>query len=79
MAVTVTLSTTLRGRVPGYEPARGLSLEWDGPISTRALAEKIGLPLDEIKIIMLNGRHAALDQAVSDGDRVSYFPAVGGG
>ena len=48
-------------------------------ISAGALAEKIGLPLEEIKIIMLNGRHAKLEQTVSDGDRVGYFPAVGGG
>lgn len=79
MPVTVILSTTLRACVPGYTPAEGLSLEWEGPVSAGALAEKIGLPLAEIKIVMLNGRHANLEQTVNDGDRVSYFPAVGGG
>lgn len=79
MPILVTLSTTLRARVPGYTPSTGLLLEWEGPVSTGALAEKIGLPLSEIKIIMLNGRHAGPDQTVNDGDRVSYFPAVGGG
>ncbi|MCL1939834.1 MAG: MoaD/ThiS family protein [Desulfovibrionaceae bacterium] len=79
MPVTVLLSTTLRLSVPGYDPAKGLSLDWERPISTGALAEKIGLPLKEIKIVMLNGRHANLEQMVNDGDRVSYFPAVGGG
>jgi sulfur carrier protein ThiS len=79
MSVLVTLSTTLRAAVPGYDPIRGLSVPWDGPITTGQLAEKIGLPAREIKIIMHNGRHADFEQAVHDNDRVSYFPAVGGG
>ena len=54
-------------------------MQWDGPVTTGELAEKIGLPLNEIKIVMLNGRHASPDQPVNDGDRVGYFPAVGGG
>ncbi len=79
MPITIMLSTTLRACVPDYVPAKGLSLEWGGPVSIGALAEKIGLPMAEIKIVMLNGRHATLEQTVKDGDRVSYFPAVGGG
>jgi len=79
MPVLIMLSTTLRRAVAGYDPAQGISLAWDGPMTTRQLAEKIGLPADEIKIVMLNGRHTDLKQTVNDNDRVSYFPAVGGG
>lgn len=79
MSILITLSTTLRAYVPEYAPATGLSMDWPGPISTAALAEKIGLPVASIKIVMLNGRHADLEQTVNDGDRVGYFPAVGGG
>lgn len=79
MSILVTLSTTLRTRVAGYNPVTGLAVEWEGPVSTGELAEKIGLPLREIKIIMLNGRHAGFEEGVADGDRVGYFPAVGGG
>lgn len=79
MPILVTLSATLRIRVAGYNPATGLTMEWEGPISTGELAEKIGLPLQEIKIVMRNGRHASLEETITDGDRVGYFPAVGGG
>jgi len=79
MPVFITLSTTLRDCVPGYSPAQGLSIAWEGPITTGQLAEKIGLPVQEIKIIMHNGRYANLEQAVHNGDRVGYFPAIGGG
>jgi molybdopterin converting factor small subunit len=79
MSVNVMLSTTLRSCVPGYQPASGVTLEWTSPLSVRELAEKLNLPLDEIKIVMLNGRHASFEQKINDGDRVAYFPAVGGG
>ena len=79
MPVSVSLSTTLRASVPGYSPATGLTLDLDAPVSARGLAENLGLPLEMIKIIMVNGRHASLDQMIHDGDRVAYFPAVGGG
>lgn len=79
MTVTLMLSTTLRDYVPGYTPSTGLQLELDGPLTVRELAEKIGLPLPEIKIVMLNGCHAGFDQLVNHNDRIGYFPAVGGG
>jgi molybdopterin converting factor small subunit len=77
--IFITLSTTLRGRVPDYDPEQGLTLEADGPATVRTLAETLGLPLKEVKVVMLNGRHADLEDPVTDGDQVALFPAVGGG
>lgn len=79
MNVTLMLSTTLRNYVPGYTPSTGVLLNLDGPLTVRELAEKLGLPLAEIKIVMLNGRHASFDTRINDNDRIGYFPAVGGG
>lgn len=79
MALTVMLSTTLRQYVPDYNPETGVVINFDRPLTTRELAEKLGLPLPEIRIIMLNGRHAGLEQTVADNDRIGFFPAVGGG
>lgn len=79
MSIHVNLSTTLRACVPGYCPTDGLLLELSKPLSAAELAQKIGLPLNEIKIVMLNGRRSELDSLVRDGDRIGYFPAVGGG
>ncbi len=79
MPIHVTLSTTLRARAPGYDPAAGLTLDWPGPGPAGDLADRLGLPRAEIKIVMLNGRRAGLEAEVRDGDRVSFFPAVGGG
>lgn len=79
MPILITLSTTLRACAADYNPAAGLTVEWEGPVSAGELAEKIGLPLHEIKIVMRNGRRAGLEDVILDGDRVGYFPAVGGG
>ena len=79
MNVTVMLSATLRAYAPGYRPADGLSVELEQGSSAAALAEKIGLPEAEIKIVMINGRRGALDRILADGDRVGFFPALAGG
>ena len=81
MSVLVKLSTTLRDCVPGYTPDPGMSVDISeyGELSAEALADAIGIPRSEIKIVMVNGRQSALSTVVRDGDRVAYFPAVGGG
>lgn len=79
MPVTVNLSTTLRNHVPGYQPDQGLTMDLDNIQMALDLARKIGLPIEDIKITMLNGRRVDLNSPVSDGDRIAFFPAVGGG
>lgn len=45
-----------------------------GPASAASVAEELGLPLDEVGLVMVNGRCSSLESAVSPGDRVAYFP-----
>ena len=44
-----------------------------------AVLERIGIPIDEVKIVFINGRSSNFDALLVDGDRVGVFPAVGGG
>lgn len=41
--------------------------------------DRVGIPIDEVKIVFINGVSSAFDAPLSDGDRVGVFPAVGGG
>lgn len=41
--------------------------------------QRIGIPLDEVKIVFVNGRSSDLGVPLAGGDRVGVFPAVGGG
>lgn len=77
--VHVKLSTTLREAVPGYNPVAGLEILLPPCADIRQLAGQIGLPVHDVKIVMLNGTHASLDAPLANGDRVAFFPAVGGG
>jgi len=45
----------------------------------QALAERLTIPIGEVKIVFVNGQAADLDRVLSDGDRVGIFPPVGGG
>jgi molybdopterin converting factor small subunit len=43
------------------------------------LIDQLRVPVDEIKIIFVNGIHADHDRVLQDGDRVGLFPLVAGG
>lgn len=74
MNVTVRLFATLR-------EGRGKELPLDLPEgATPALvAERLGIGIKDIAILLVNGRDGRADGALVEGDRVSFFPPVGGG
>jgi molybdopterin converting factor small subunit len=43
------------------------------------IMERLGMNPDEVKIIFKNGIGIEADQVLEDGDRVGFFPPVGGG
>jgi sulfur-carrier protein len=61
------------------EDGDGLTEISDGA-TVRELAESLGLPLDLVRIITVNGRQVYLDEGLTEGDQVYLFPpALGGG
>lgn len=48
-------------------------------IPCREVIAAVGIGEQEIGIILINGRHAALDTRLQEGDTLSLFPLVGGG
>jgi len=45
----------------------------------RDVIERFGIPRDKPRILLVNGRHAALDTVLRDGDLLVLFPPVAGG
>jgi molybdopterin converting factor small subunit len=41
--------------------------------------KQIGIPVSEVAIVLVNGRHANLEQALHDGEKISLFPPIAGG
>ncbi len=51
-----------------------LLLELEDPISGAGLAEKLGIALDEIEVIFVNGFVQDLQYLINPGDRVAFLP-----
>jgi sulfur-carrier protein len=54
-------------------------LEVQPGVSIRQIVTSLGIPETGTGILLLNGRHGHLEDAVQEGDTVSLFPPVGGG
>jgi len=75
MTVEVHAFATLKKLLPDGEA----QVEVEPGTTVHDLARSLNLPLDEIRIVMRNNRHVEMEAVVEDGDRVAFFPAVGGG
>lgn len=74
MNITVKLFATLR---ENREKERVIELK-EGT-SIQSVIEQMELPVNDIAIMMVNGRGQKQDTVLKDGDVVSLFPPVGGG
>lgn len=43
------------------------------------IVEELGIPKEELGIILVNSRHVDLEYQLQDGDVLALFPLVGGG
>jgi molybdopterin converting factor small subunit len=77
MKVEVQLYATLRKYGPLQEGPLVVDLT-EGDQVARVL-EILGMPPDEDKVILVNGRPARWSSVLTEGDRVVLFPAVAGG
>ena len=74
MRITVKLFATFRkGRFDAEVR------EVPGGATVSRVVEEVGLPVKEIGIVLVNGRHANLWRPLADGDTLAIFPLVGGG
>lgn len=74
MQVTVKLFATFRtGR---FDIAQ---VEHPAGTTVGGIVDALGIPREEIGILMVSGRHADLNERPGPGDTVAIFPMVGGG
>ncbi|MFO8033411.1 MAG: MoaD/ThiS family protein [Desulfohalobiaceae bacterium] len=62
-----------------YQPDNSQAYPLESGDTPRALLYKLGVGEQEVKVCFVNSRHVDLDKALQDGDKVAFFPAVGGG
>ena len=74
MELEIKLFANLRKFNPELE-----RIEVDDGTTIRELLDKAGIPPAEVAIVLVNGRHAKLDQTLVDGETVAVFPPIAGG
>ncbi|MEE9529916.1 MAG: MoaD/ThiS family protein [Syntrophobacteria bacterium] len=74
MELEIKLFASLRKFNPELE-----RIEVDDGITILELFDKVGIPPSEVAIVLVNGRHAKLDQPLHDGETVAAFPPIAGG
>ena len=79
MQIEVRLFATLRRCIPEIKEKGWVMAEIAEGATIADLMEKLAIPADETKVVMRNFRQADLQDTLSDGDRVAFIPAVGGG
>lgn len=79
MKIEVRVFATLRRYVPELGVGEPKKMELPEGTTFDELRKQLGLPAEEIKIIMRNGIQAEMGDVIADGDRIAYVPAVGGG
>ncbi|MBM4273402.1 MAG: MoaD/ThiS family protein [Deltaproteobacteria bacterium] len=79
MHLQVFLNATLRRYVPGYDPYQGLSLEVAPGATVAQVINRLGLPPQEVTIIMVDGLRRDMDYTLQGNERLGLFPPIGGG
>ncbi len=77
--IEVRVFATLRKHLPELGIGEAKPIKLPEGTTFAELCDQLGLPFDEVKIIMRNGIQTEMDEIIADGDRVAYIPAVGGG
>ncbi len=79
MPLQVFLNASLRGFVPGYNPYAGISLEVTCGTPVSQIISRLGLPEEEVTLIMVDGQRRGVDFLLAGDERLGLFPPIGGG
>lgn len=74
MNITVKLFATFRtGRFVTQE------CEYPEGTTVASIVETLGIPENDLGIMLVNSRHVAINHKLSNGDTLAIFPLLGGG
>jgi sulfur carrier protein ThiS len=79
MQVEITVFATLRKYLPDLPVGGSKFIEVDSGATPADLIQILGLPAEEVKIVIRNHVITDLDEIVEDGDRIAFAPAIAGG
>jgi len=77
--VEVRVFATLRRHLPDLGIGEARVLEVGAGTTLSAVRDALGLPPDEVRVVIRNHIQADWDDTVEEGDRIAFVPAVAGG
>ena len=79
MKIEINLYASLAPYSPVGEGRGPRILEVEPGATIWEILKRLGVPLESVKIIFLNGVHAEGGEVLKEGDRIGVFPPVAGG
>lgn len=79
MIVEVRVFGGLEKRIPGALYGKPMEMDVPGGTSVGELIDILNIPPGDVFAILVNGVHTPKENALKHGDRVAFFPPVGGG
>jgi len=77
VVITVKSYASMRTYLAGLPPSGDLEMPEGSRVAD--VFRKLKVPPDQEKIILINGRHRSLDDILSPGDTLMFFPTLEGG
>ncbi len=79
MRIEVAAFANLRRYLPELKLGQTRSLDIAPGTTAGQVAEQLGLPVDEVQVVMRNHAHATLDDILAENDRLVFIPLIDGG
>jgi sulfur-carrier protein len=79
MPLLILLNATLRRYRPDYDAGVGISWEVEPGTTVAQILPSLGVPAEEVTLLMVDGRRRDLDFELQGNERVALFPPIGGG
>lgn len=79
MRVEVRLYASLEKARPGLKAGEPFSVELEAATTIKQLVETLGIAPKSVQLTLVNGVVRESDHVLAEGDRVAFFPAIGGG
>ncbi|MDY7037390.1 MAG: MoaD/ThiS family protein [Thermodesulfobacteriota bacterium] len=79
MEIELKLYASLAHHMPDGMGSERCMVEIREGTRIRELLTHLDVPVNAVKLIFLNGIHAAVDEILKEGDRLGVFPPVAGG
>jgi len=79
LIVEVRVFGGLEKKIPGASYGKPMEIDVPDGTSVKELIDMLNIPPGDVFTILVNGVNTPKENALKQGDRVAFFPPVGGG